>query len=153
MKSEKLRIGQVATQAGVRIDTVRYYERRGIVAEPERTSSGYREYPRDTVRIIRFIKRSQQLGFSLEEIEELLQLRSDSARDRAVIRAAVGEKIRDIDEKLRQLEAMRGALARLTEACACAEGPLCPILDALDDGSPATLVQLGASKGTPRGSH
>jgi MerR family mercuric resistance operon transcriptional regulator len=72
-----LRIGQVATLAGVNIQTLRYYERRGLVREPERRHSGYREYPPDTVALIRFIKRAQDLGFSLREVADLLHLRED----------------------------------------------------------------------------
>ena len=72
-----LRIGQVASLAGVNIQTLRYYERRGLLREPERRHSGYRAYPPDTVALIRFIKRAQELGFSLSEVEELLHLRQD----------------------------------------------------------------------------
>ena len=82
MKQE-LNIGQVAAQAGVNRQTLRYYERRGILAEPERAASGYRKYPSDTVRLIRFIKRAQDLGFTLTEVEELLTIRDTRSRTKA----------------------------------------------------------------------
>ncbi len=75
MDREALKTGEVAARAGVNIQTLRYYERRGLIQEPTRRASGYREYPQDAVRVIRFIKRAQDLGFTLTEIEELLRMR------------------------------------------------------------------------------
>lgn len=134
-----MKIGQVATRAGVNIDTLRYYERRGLLAEPERRPSGYREYPEETVPIIRFIKRAQELGFTLNEIEELISLRdAGDGRRRSEVRALAEAKMRDIDQKLSRLQAIRRALSGLLESCACSRGrPECPILEALnepDDG-------------------
>lgn len=134
-----MKIGQVATQAGVNIDTLRYYERRGLLAEPERRPSGYREYPEETVSIIRFIKRAQDLGFTLDEIEELISLRGGrNGKRKSDVRALAQAKIGDIDQKLARLKAMRSALSALLEACACSGGrPACPILEALDDDADA----------------
>src|SRR5216683_3180414 len=88
-----MKIGQVATRAGVNIDTLRYYERRGLLAEPERRPSGYRDYPEETVPIIRFIKRAQDLGFTLNEIEELISLRDGgNGRRKGEIRALAEAK-------------------------------------------------------------
>ena len=127
-----MKIGQVAAQAGVNIDTLRYYERRGLLTEPQRRPSGYREYPPETVRIVRFIKRAQALGFSLDEIEELLRLRGGQA-PRAEVRRIAEARIKDVDERLAQLQAVRSALHGLLESCACSRArPTCPILDALD---------------------
>lgn len=144
MKHERLKIGAVAAEAGVNVQTLRYYERRGLLAEPERTRSGYREYAPDTVRLIRFIKRAQDLGFTLNEIEELLLLRDRRPRGRVKIRSVAEAKLKDIDEKIRQLQSMRRALSTLVDSCACSEGALaCPILEALDDeGLPSDLVRL-----------
>lgn len=129
-----MKIGQVASQAGVNIDTLRYYERRGLLDEPERRPSGYREYPPDTVRLIRFIKRAQDLGFTLAEIEELLTLRDGRGQRRGDVRAMAQAKLRDIDEKLARLQSMRSAVYGLIESCECSRGrPSCPILEALDD--------------------
>jgi len=132
-----MKIGQVATRAGVNIDTLRYYERRGLLAEPQRRPSGYREYPEETVPIIRFIKRAQDLGFTLNEIEELISLRDGGdGRRRSAVRALAEAKMRDIDQKLARLQAMRSALFGLVESCACSRGrPACPILEALNDSA------------------
>jgi Hg(II)-responsive transcriptional regulator len=130
----RMRIGDVAARAGVNTQTLRYYERRGILGEPRRSSSGYREYPTDTVRLIRFIKRAQELGFTLNEIEELITLRQTTPKRRAKVRELAAAKMRDIDEKLARLQAMRSALYTLVEGCACGGETLtCPILEALDD--------------------
>jgi Hg(II)-responsive transcriptional regulator len=132
----RMRIGAVAARAGVNPQTLRYYERRGILGEPKRSPSGYREYPTDTVRLIRFIKRAQELGFTLDEIEELIELRQTTPKRRAKVRELAAAKICDIDERLARLQAMRGALSTLVEGCACgAETLTCPILEALDDAS------------------
>lgn len=128
-----MKIGEVAREAGVKIDTLRYYERRGLLEEPERRDSGYRDYPEETVRIIRFIKRAQELGFTLDEVEELLMLRAANGQSRRQVRVAAEAKLQDIDQRLAQLQAMRSALSTLLEACECGRQPTCPILEALDD--------------------
>lgn len=153
MKDGSKRIGKVAAEAGVNIQTLRYYERRGILKEPPRTRSGYREYPPDTVRLIRFIKRAQDVGFTLDEIEDLLGLRVGGGRKRAEVRALAEAKVRDVDEKLRRLQAMKGALERLVETCACQDSEReCPILEALDDEqSRPRLVPLGLPHGKGNG--
>jgi Hg(II)-responsive transcriptional regulator len=135
MDRETLKTGEVAAQAGVNVQTLRYYERRGLLKEPERRASGYREYPPDAVQLIRFIKRAQDLGFTLAEIEDLLRLRSDQESACTEVRAAAEAKIEDIEEKIRHLRAMKRALGMLVASCAT-EGSArhCPILEALDDG-------------------
>lgn len=135
MDRETLRTGEVAAQAGVNVQTLRYYERRGLLKEPERRPSGYREYPADAVRLIRFIKRAQELGFTLTEIEDLLRLRDDQDRACAEVRSAAEAKIEDIEQKIRHLRAMKRALGVLVATCATEGSPRhCPILEALDDG-------------------
>ncbi len=129
-----LTIGQVATAANVNIQTIRYYERRGMVAAPRRTASGYRQYARDAVSRLRFIKHAQELGFSLKEIQELLglQVRHGAACD------AVARKTRDkialVLQRIRDLQRMKRTLERLAAACA-ARRPTdeCPILEAMED--------------------
>lgn len=148
-----MRIGQVAAEAGVPIDTLRYYEKRGLLDEPERRPSGYREYPPDTVRLIRFIKRAQDLGFTLEEIEALLRLRGAKGRSRAAARALAAAKVAAIDEKIRRLQAIREALGVLLKSCECARGePECPILEALDDPKPLLQIRK-RSQESPNGKH
>src|SRR5262249_34997719 len=117
------------------VQTLRYYERRGLLKEPERRPSGYREYSRDAVQLIRFVKRAQDLGFTLNEIEDLLRLRTDQESACSEVRAAAETKIEDIERNLRHLRAMKRGLGVLVASCAT-EGSArhCPILEALDDG-------------------
>lgn len=130
-----LKTGEVAAQAGVNVQTLRYYERRGLLREPARRRSGYREYPENAVRIIRFIKRAQELGFTLVEVEELLRLRDDEDSACSVVQQAAETKVEDIEQKIRHLRAMKRALGTLIAACASGRSPRhCPILEALDNG-------------------
>src|SRR5574337_2218757 len=125
--------GQLAKAAHVNIETIRYYERRGLVPEPLRRESGYRQYVPDTVGRITFIKRAQELGFSLKEIQELLSWRVDPGMTSADIKRRAEAKLADIDTKLRDLQRMKTALIQLTAACS-GRGPSseCLILDALE---------------------
>lgn len=128
-----LRTSEVAKAAGVNLQTIRFYEREGLLPAPKRTLSGYRQYSDEAVRIIRFIKRAQELGFTLREAKELLKLRSAGPRRAGAARLAAESKLEDIDEKIRDLNAMRAALSSLVETCACAGGPVsCPILEAIE---------------------
>lgn len=136
MDRETLRTGQVAARAGVNVQTLRYYERRGLLEEPARRPSGYREYPPDAVQLIRFIKRAQELGFTLGEVEDLLRLRGDRTASCSDVRAAAQAKIDDVDRKIRSLRAMKRALGVLVGSCRSdASIRECPILEALDDAS------------------
>jgi MerR family transcriptional regulator, copper efflux regulator len=128
-----LTIGEVAERATVHIETLRYYERRGLVARPPRSASNYRRYPEETVRRVRFIKRAQELGFSLNDIKELLSLRAEPEAGCAEVRACAEAKIKDIEAKIDALTAMKSALATLVAECS-GEGPLsdCPILESLE---------------------
>ena len=129
-----LTIGQFAHRAGVRIETVRFYERQGLLEEPARKESGYREYTEDVVARLRFIRRAKELGFTLKEIAELLALRLDPDTSCAEVRSRAKAKIDDIDAKIRDLQRMRQALDKLVASCR-GRGPIsaCPILDALDN--------------------
>jgi MerR family copper efflux transcriptional regulator len=91
-----MQIGEVARRAGVNIQTLRYYERRGILPSPTRRPSGYREYSPDTVAFVRFIKRAQHLGFNLRDVGELLELRQNPSRSRAAVRAVAVRRVADI---------------------------------------------------------
>src|SRR5207248_2586268 len=126
-------IGDVAKQAKVRIETLRYYEREGLVASPPRSLSHYRLYPEDTVRRVQFIKRAQELGFSLKEIKDLLSLRVEPTTSCADVHTRALEKIATIETKIRALHAMKRALAQLVAECP-GEGIVtdCPILASLD---------------------
>jgi MerR family mercuric resistance operon transcriptional regulator len=132
-----LKIGEVAERSGVNLQTIRYYEREELLPEPPRLASGYRVYPADMVRRVRFIKRAQEIGFTLSEIRELLLLRVDHHRTRADVRGIAEAKIVDIEDKIRTLEAMKSALIHLTDKC-CGDGPAsdCPILESIDSDEP-----------------
>ena len=125
-------IGQTAREAGVNAQTLRYYERRGLLPRPHRRGSGYREYSSDAVRIVRFIKRAQELGFSLDEIEELVRLRGVRRQERQRVRAIAERKIAEIDRKIEHLQSMRGALDHLVGACEHGGRADCQIIEALN---------------------
>lgn len=128
-------IGEVARRADVNVETIRYYERRGLLEEPPRTDAGYRQYPASTVRRIRFVKRAQELGFSLREIDELLRLRVEAGAPCRAVLERTREKIADIDGRIADLERMRAALQPLVEACAAESGSSdCVILDHFSEG-------------------
>lgn len=128
-----LRVGEVAKQAGVNLQTVHYYERRGLLPRPPRTVSNYRVYPVEAVLRVRFIKRAQELGFTLKEIKELLALRATPRTRCAEVRDRAEAKVQDIDDKVRTLQAMRKALTKLIGECS-GSGVVsqCPILEAID---------------------
>lgn len=133
MEENGTRIGAVASQAGVNVQTLRYYERRGLLPRPERTASGYRHYAPETVGLVRFIKRAQELGFTLSEIGQLLAFRDPRHRDSARVLKLASAKIADIDGKIARLRAIRGALAALAESCECGKSTLeCAILESLN---------------------
>ncbi len=110
-------IGEIAAESRVNIQTVRYYERRGLVPTPQRTPAGYRKYSRDVVLRIRFIKRAQELGFTREEIAELLALRVRHGEACGEVSRRAKVKIAVVQQKLRELERLKRALERLVEAC------------------------------------
>ncbi len=128
----RLTIGELAKRGGVNLETIRYYERLGLLPAPPRNSSGYRAFPETTVRRIRFIKQAQELGFSLKEIDELLTLRIAPGSTRADVRERAEAKITNIEEKIRSLRSMKKALESLTATC-CGDGAAsdCPILESL----------------------
>src|SRR3954451_17023987 len=111
---EHLRTGELAKRAGVNVETLRFYEREGLMPEPPRRGSGYREYPAESVQRIRFIKRAQELGFSLREVRELLALRVERGTTCADVRLKAQEKAREIRQKIADLKAIQRALETLT---------------------------------------
>lgn len=128
-----LTIGKVADQAGVGVETVRFYEREGLIDEPPRRASGYRQYEPDVVLRIRFIRHAKELGFTLREIQELLELRVDPESTCADVRGRAKAKVEDIEGRIESLQRMKAALERLARKCRGA-GPTadCPILEELD---------------------
>lgn len=128
-----LTIGQLARQAGVGVETVRFYERQGLLQEPARKGSGYRQYDEEVIERLLFIRAAKELGFTLNEIKELLSLRLDPASSCADVKQRAEAKIADIDNKLRTLRKMKQALIQLTKSCS-GEAPTteCPILESLE---------------------
>lgn len=130
---KRLRIGELAEAAGVPVQTVRYYERRGICVPEARTTAGYRIYTEATVARLKFIRQAQQLGFSLREIEELLDLRLHETDACAAVEHRVEEKIGLVSHKIRELTRLRRTLERLAQACLSREVTgECPVLEFLE---------------------
>ncbi|HRJ44942.1 MAG: MerR family DNA-binding protein [Caldilineaceae bacterium] len=126
-------IGRIAALADVHIETIRYYERRGLLPDPPRTESGYRQYDAESVIRLRFIKEAQALGFTLEEIQGLLALRVDKETSCEDVRRRAEHKVADIEAKISALQAMHDALQEMIAACAQG-GPSgeCPLLETLE---------------------
>ncbi len=127
-----LSIGQVAKQVGVGVETIRFYERKGLLEKPKRNASGYRQYSQEAIGRISFIKQAKKLGFSLNEISELLSLRVDPDTTCKMVKARAIAKITNIDSKIEVLQNMKLAIVKLTASCQ-GTGPTseCPILDFL----------------------
>ena len=124
---------QLAKEASVNQETIRYYERRGLIPKPPRNASGYRQYSLEDIARTKFIKRAQALGFSLKEISEILSLRMEPGTTCGDIKAKVEAKIEDVEQKIEDLQQMRQALLILVSKCT-GKGPvgLCPILEMLN---------------------
>ncbi len=128
-----MRIGQIAVAADVGIDTVRFYERRGLLPEPQRTRSGYRSYPPGTITRLRFIRRAKELGFSLDEIGSLLALQ-DTGGPKSEVKAITRRKLAQIDTRIIALSRMREVLQQLDSECS-GTGDVrgCPIIETLSE--------------------
>ncbi|MGH8146108.1 MAG: heavy metal-responsive transcriptional regulator [Rhodanobacteraceae bacterium] len=131
-------IGALARRAGVGIDTIRYYEREGLLPEPQRRASGYRDYGPGVVERLRFIRRAKDLGFTLEEIRELLALSMDRERGVSGVKQRAERRLGDVELRIRELQRMKRGLKQLIAACP-GHGALehCPILRALGGGEGA----------------
>lgn len=130
---EALTIGQAARQAGVGVETIRFYERRGLIEQPPKPNgSGFRAYSGEMVARIRFIRQAQQVGFSLREIQELLSLRADPSADCGEVREKAAAKVAEVNRKIAELERVRTALEAVIAACP-GHGTLqaCTIIEAL----------------------
>ncbi len=126
-------IGQLAKRAGVGVETVRFYERKGLIEQPRKRTSGYRVYPDDVVQRIQFIRHAKDLGFTLAEIGELLSLRPDQRTNCAAVKDRAQAKMAGIDEKIASLTRMQRSLAKLVDAWdRRSQTAECPILEALE---------------------
>ncbi len=131
--TKPLTIGRLADEVGINLETVRFYERQGLLPKPPRSPSGYRMFPAEAARRLKFIKRAQELGFSLNEIRDLLALRTSPRTTSAEIRKRAEAKITDIEGKIKTLDAMRKTLHKLARSCAgCGSLADCPILESLE---------------------
>ena len=131
-------IGKAARVAGVGVETIRFYERKGLIDQPPKPAfGGFRVYPDDVVDRVRFIRQAQELGFSLKEIGELLSLRADPETDSGRVRERAAAKLAEVNRKMAELERIRAALETLIAACPGGGGlRACSILEALErDGS------------------
>lgn len=133
-----MRTSELAGQAGVNPETLRYYERRGLLDEPPRSPGGFRDYPPSTVELLRFIKRAQQLGFTLDEVENLLHLIDGGPDSCDAARALARARVADLEARIADLQRMRDSLVELVATCDLPRGDRsCPLLHAIDD-PPAT---------------
>jgi MerR family transcriptional regulator, mercuric resistance operon regulatory protein len=138
-----VRTSELAAQAAVGVETLRYYERRGLLDAPKRTASGYRSWSPGAVRVVRFVKRAQEVGFTLADVEELLHLAEGGPDSCDTVRAMAQRRLADLAGRIADLVAMRDALARLVATCDRPPGQRdCPLLHALDpaaeqDGEPS----------------
>ncbi len=130
-----LTISHLADAAGVGVETVRFYERTGLMPGPPRTASGYRQYLPDAVERLRFIRRAQGLGFTLEEIGDLLELRVDEVAACSAVEASARAKLLQVEGKIAELRRIQRALGGLVAACEAREpSSECPILEELEEG-------------------
>ncbi len=134
-----MKIGEVARQSEIGIETIRYYEREGLLAEPKRRPSGYRQYDESVVVRLQFIRRTKELGFTLAEIKELLGLRFDADTKCEHVRQRAEAKIADMEQKIRSLQKMKRSLRKLVRECQAKDSiDDCPLMEGIDNaGSPA----------------
>ncbi len=127
-----LNIGQVAKRTGITVETVRFYEKQGLIAAPQRSDSGYRQYSPETVKRLQFIQHAKEVGFTLKDIGDLLALRREPGTSCADIKLSAMQKIEEVDQKIRDLKRIRDALHRMAMKCS-GRGALseCPILEEL----------------------
>ncbi len=138
----ELRIGQVAKAAGVHVETVRFYERQGLIQQPKKPAMAFRRYPMEIVERIRFIKHAQSLGFTLQEIQDLLSLRADSADACKAVQQCAQNKLAMVRDKIAALQRMETVLAELITTCDqdIPQNHLCPILEVLQQSGDSSLT-------------
>lgn len=127
-----MRTSEVAGRAGVNIQTLRYYERRGLLPDPPRSGAGYRAYPSETVGVVRFVKRAQRLGFTLDEVRQLLELAAGGPEGCDAARDVAESRLADLEAKIADLVRMRDSLRQLVTTCALPRRDReCPLLEAI----------------------
>jgi len=133
-QSEAFTIGSLAENAGVGIQTVRFYERKGLLRQPVRRESGYRQYTAEDAKLIRFIKRAQELGFTLKEVKTLLDLQATTKSACADVKTSADQKINEIEAKIKDLKKMLRSLNEIADCCAKGKATcgVCSILDCFE---------------------
>lgn len=128
-------IGSLAKQSGIGVETIRYYENRGLLSAVSRKSSGYRVFNGDSLKALRFLKNAQELGFTLEEIKDLLKLRANKSTSCEVVKMRASKHLSDVESKIQRLEQIRDVLSDLIKKCQKRKtSEACPILDCFDQG-------------------
>jgi len=142
VRTSSFTIGTLARQAGVAVDTIRYYERERLLPAPRRTAAGYRVYVEDDVRRIGFIRRAKALGFTLDEIRDLLRLEADHDHGVEGIKRRTQARLQAIDRQIAQLQTVRERLGQLVEACPGSGAPqCCPILSSIHGKTPPDGIE------------
>ena len=145
-----MNIGEAARASGVSAKMIRYYEQSGLIPKAGRTTAGYRDYLTNDVHMLRFVRRSRDLGFSMAEIEELLELWRDRSRQSADVKRIALARIADLRRRIREMEEMAATLEHLASCCSGDNRPDCPILADLEQGDVAKPRRSrGAIDGAP----
>jgi Cu(I)-responsive transcriptional regulator len=129
-----MNISQAAAVSGVSAKMIRHYEAIGLVQKPRRTRANYRTYSETDVHVLRFVRAARDLGFSMRQIGELLDLWRDRRRPSRKVKALVTEHVRELERRIAELQAMKGTLEQLAHSCHGDERPDCPIIDRLAEG-------------------
>ena len=141
-----MNIGEAAAASGVSAKMIRHYESIGLLPEAERTESGYRQYGERELHTLRFVRRSRDLGFSLDEIKQLLALWQDRSRPSREVKALAQAHVKALDEKIAEMQAMKATLQNLVQHCHGDDRPDCPILESLEAGA-CGHAKAGAATG------
>ena len=147
-----MNIGQAGEASGLSAKAIRYYEMAGLIRRASRSDGGYRVYGQSDVRLLRFIRRARDLGYSIERIQRLLDLWQDNDRASADVKRLALDHIAEIDAKIAALMAMRDAVQEMASACEGDRRPDCPILHDLDGGEPVASQEAGDRVAVRRGS-
>ena len=148
--ADGLPIGALSKQTGCNIETIRYYEKAGLLSVPARTPAGYRRYGSTHLRRLTFVRRARALGFSIEDVRKLLKLADERKRPCGEVRVVAGTHLKDVQAKIADLRAMERVLRETVAKCASGRSPDCPLIEALSRESPAHPATLGASHPPPR---
>jgi Cu(I)-responsive transcriptional regulator len=152
MSFQPLNIGQAAEASGVSAKMIRHYEEIGLIPKARRTYAGYRTYTENEIHVLRFIRQSRNLGFSMKQIEALLGLWRDTRRPSSKVKSLAQEHIAELERKIAEMQAMKTTLARLVQSCHGDDRPDCPILEELaqpaaQDPPPASARKKKAAHG------